>query len=215
MYDRRRRTTRRRCTVRHSMGTRKWWHSCCNTDATPASATAGENPRWISPRNMAGKLHVRFFPPFSPSLLLFAHIFVPFIFISMYSFHLFCIFVYVRSCFIILTLSNGSSLQNRAVLELVFRNCSHIIDRPEWIIDDAANWLCASSVKLIIFYRLETVQLLVSTYPELIVPLRNSSSSVIFPHTPLHLASRNGHRWVFVNMYFFVFSIAMIFVEIT
>ncbi|PBC33493.1 Ankyrin repeat and sterile alpha motif domain-containing protein [Apis cerana cerana] len=42
--------------------------------------------------------------------------------------------------------------------------------------------------------RLETVQLLVSTYPELIVPLRNSSSSVIFPHTPLHLASRNGHR---------------------
>ncbi|KOX71230.1 Ankyrin repeat and sterile alpha motif domain-containing protein 1B [Melipona quadrifasciata] len=41
--------------------------------------------------------------------------------------------------------------------------------------------------------RLETVQLLVSTYPELIVPLRNSSSSVIFPHTPLHLASRNGH----------------------
>ncbi|XP_078052368.1 ankyrin repeat and SAM domain-containing protein 1A [Augochlora pura] len=44
--------------------------------------------------------------------------------------------------------------------------------------------------------RLETVQLLVSTYPELIVPLRNSSSSVIFPHTPLHLASRNGHRAV-------------------
>ncbi|XP_076388216.1 ankyrin repeat and SAM domain-containing protein 1A isoform X4 [Megachile rotundata] len=44
--------------------------------------------------------------------------------------------------------------------------------------------------------RLETVQLLVSMYPELIVPLRNSSSSVIFPHTPLHLASRNGHRAV-------------------
>ncbi|XP_012342328.1 ankyrin repeat and SAM domain-containing protein 1A-like isoform X1 [Apis florea] len=44
--------------------------------------------------------------------------------------------------------------------------------------------------------RLETVHLLVSTYPELIVPLRNSSSSVIFPHTPLHLASRNGHRAV-------------------
>ncbi|XP_076748880.1 ankyrin repeat and SAM domain-containing protein 1A isoform X4 [Xylocopa sonorina] len=42
--------------------------------------------------------------------------------------------------------------------------------------------------------RLETVQLLVSTYPELIVPLRNSS--VIFHHTPLHLASRNGHRAV-------------------
>ena len=70
LYDRRRRTTRQRCTARHSMGTRKWWHSCCNTDATPASATAGENPRWISPRNMAGKLHVRFFSPplFSPAL---------------------------------------------------------------------------------------------------------------------------------------------------
>ncbi|XP_076249080.1 ankyrin repeat and SAM domain-containing protein 1A isoform X2 [Calliopsis andreniformis] len=44
--------------------------------------------------------------------------------------------------------------------------------------------------------RLETVQLLVSRYPELIMPLRNSSPSVVFPHTPLHLASRNGHRAV-------------------
>ncbi|XP_012279831.1 ankyrin repeat and sterile alpha motif domain-containing protein 1B isoform X2 [Orussus abietinus] len=44
--------------------------------------------------------------------------------------------------------------------------------------------------------RLETVQLLVRTHPELIEPLRNSSSSLIFPHTPLHLASRNGHRAV-------------------
>ncbi|XP_043268732.1 ankyrin repeat and SAM domain-containing protein 1A-like isoform X2 [Venturia canescens] len=44
--------------------------------------------------------------------------------------------------------------------------------------------------------RLETVQLLVRTHPELIEPLRSSSSSLIFPHTPLHLASRNGHRAV-------------------
>ncbi|CAG5076302.1 Similar to Anks1b: Ankyrin repeat and sterile alpha motif domain-containing protein 1B (Mus musculus) [Cotesia congregata] len=44
--------------------------------------------------------------------------------------------------------------------------------------------------------RLETVQLIVRTHPELIEPLRNSSSSLIFPHTPLHLASRNGHRAV-------------------
>ncbi|XP_014481383.1 PREDICTED: ankyrin repeat and SAM domain-containing protein 1A-like isoform X2 [Dinoponera quadriceps] len=44
--------------------------------------------------------------------------------------------------------------------------------------------------------RLETVELLVRTHPELIEPLRNSSSSLIFPHTPLHLASRNGHRAV-------------------
>ncbi|XP_011867633.1 PREDICTED: ankyrin repeat and SAM domain-containing protein 1A-like isoform X2 [Vollenhovia emeryi] len=44
--------------------------------------------------------------------------------------------------------------------------------------------------------RLETVELLVRTHPELIESLRNSSSSLIFPHTPLHLASRNGHRAV-------------------
>ncbi|XP_015518771.2 ankyrin repeat and sterile alpha motif domain-containing protein 1B isoform X2 [Neodiprion lecontei] len=44
--------------------------------------------------------------------------------------------------------------------------------------------------------RLETVELLVRTHPELIEPLRSSSSSLIFPHTPLHLASRNGHRAV-------------------
>ncbi|KAF7397886.1 hypothetical protein HZH68_009108 [Vespula germanica] len=42
--------------------------------------------------------------------------------------------------------------------------------------------------------RLETVELLVRTHPELIESLRSSSSSLIFPHTPLHLASRNGHR---------------------
>ncbi|XP_033217419.1 caskin-2-like isoform X3 [Belonocnema kinseyi] len=44
--------------------------------------------------------------------------------------------------------------------------------------------------------RLETVELLVRTHPELISSLRSSSSSLIFPHTPLHLASRNGHRAV-------------------
>uniref|UniRef100_A0ABD2XRP4 Ankyrin repeat and SAM domain-containing protein 1A n=1 Tax=Trichogramma kaykai TaxID=54128 RepID=A0ABD2XRP4_9HYME len=42
--------------------------------------------------------------------------------------------------------------------------------------------------------RLETVELLVRAHPELIQSLRSSSSSLIFPHTPLHLASRNGHR---------------------
>ncbi|OXU25060.1 hypothetical protein TSAR_002247 [Trichomalopsis sarcophagae] len=42
--------------------------------------------------------------------------------------------------------------------------------------------------------RLGTVELLVRTHPELIESLRSSSSSLIFPHTPLHLASRNGHR---------------------
>ncbi|XP_023248257.1 ankyrin repeat and sterile alpha motif domain-containing protein 1B-like [Copidosoma floridanum] len=42
--------------------------------------------------------------------------------------------------------------------------------------------------------RLDTVELLVRNHPELIESLRSASSSLIFPHTPLHLASRNGHR---------------------
>lgn len=43
--------------------------------------------------------------------------------------------------------------------------------------------------------RLETVELLVRTHPELIQPYsRNYGAACIFPHTPLHLASRNGHK---------------------
>lgn len=43
--------------------------------------------------------------------------------------------------------------------------------------------------------RLETVELLVRTHPELIQPYsRSFNSGVVFPHTPLHLASRNGHK---------------------
>ncbi|XP_065205671.1 ankyrin repeat and SAM domain-containing protein 1A-like isoform X2 [Planococcus citri] len=45
--------------------------------------------------------------------------------------------------------------------------------------------------------RLETVDLLVRTHPELIQPYNGPSSvNSIFPHTPLHLASRNGHKAV-------------------
>ncbi|XP_054263617.1 ankyrin repeat and SAM domain-containing protein 1A-like [Macrosteles quadrilineatus] len=47
--------------------------------------------------------------------------------------------------------------------------------------------------------RLETVELLVRTHPELLQPyLSNQGSSppFTFPHTPLHLASRNGHKAV-------------------
>ncbi|KAK6625914.1 hypothetical protein RUM43_006213 [Polyplax serrata] len=43
--------------------------------------------------------------------------------------------------------------------------------------------------------RLETVELLVRTHPELIQPYsRSYKSGNVFPHTPLHLASRNGHK---------------------
>ncbi|KAL0272854.1 UNVERIFIED_CONTAM: hypothetical protein PYX00_005679 [Menopon gallinae] len=45
--------------------------------------------------------------------------------------------------------------------------------------------------------RLETVELLVRTHPELIQPYsRSYNSGIVFPHTPLHLASRNGHKLV-------------------
>ncbi|XP_044737576.1 ankyrin repeat and sterile alpha motif domain-containing protein 1B-like isoform X2 [Chrysoperla carnea] len=44
--------------------------------------------------------------------------------------------------------------------------------------------------------RLETVELLIRTHPELIEPMRRAYSSISFSHTPLHLASRNGHKSV-------------------
>ena len=44
--------------------------------------------------------------------------------------------------------------------------------------------------------RLEAVDLLVRTHPELIEPYSRGSGppGLAYPHTPLHLASRNGHR---------------------
>ncbi|RZF41912.1 hypothetical protein LSTR_LSTR005680 [Laodelphax striatellus] len=46
--------------------------------------------------------------------------------------------------------------------------------------------------------RLETVDLLVRTHPELVEPYMNRGScqASTHPHTPLHLASRNGHKAV-------------------
>ncbi|VEN34928.1 unnamed protein product [Callosobruchus maculatus] len=44
--------------------------------------------------------------------------------------------------------------------------------------------------------RLETVELLVRTDPSLIQCLKRTTPDTVFPHTPLHLASRNGHRAV-------------------
>lgn len=42
--------------------------------------------------------------------------------------------------------------------------------------------------------RLETVELLVRTHPELIQQMRRAFPDQFFSHTPLHLASRNGHK---------------------
>ncbi|CAH0560304.1 unnamed protein product [Brassicogethes aeneus] len=44
--------------------------------------------------------------------------------------------------------------------------------------------------------RLETVELLVRTDPSLMSILKRTAPDTIFPHTPLHLASRNGHKSV-------------------
>lgn len=46
--------------------------------------------------------------------------------------------------------------------------------------------------------RLETVETLVRTHPELVAAYSNrgSSNALPLPHTPLHLASRNGHKGV-------------------
>ncbi|KAF5302340.1 hypothetical protein FQA39_LY10379 [Lamprigera yunnana] len=44
--------------------------------------------------------------------------------------------------------------------------------------------------------RLDAVELLVRTYPGLIQPMQRVIPGNIFPHTALHLASRNGHKAV-------------------
>lgn len=54
--------------------------------------------------------------------------------------------------------------------------------------------------------------MLVRTHPELIQPYNGLSSlNHIFPHTPLHLASRNGHKWVNI-LFFLQYSFTRIFV---
>ncbi|XP_049826127.1 ankyrin repeat and sterile alpha motif domain-containing protein 1B-like isoform X2 [Aethina tumida] len=44
--------------------------------------------------------------------------------------------------------------------------------------------------------RLDTVELLIRTDPYLIKLLKKTTPDTIFPHTPLHMASRNGHKSV-------------------
>ena len=47
----------------------------------------------------------------------------------------------------------------------------------------------------ILFYRTDTVQLLLESHPELVGPF-TAYGGAMYCHTPLHLASRNGHRYV-------------------
>ena len=42
-------------------------------------------------------------------------------------------------------------------------------------------------------FRSETVKLLLDSHPELVSPY-TAYGGAIYSHTPLHLASRNGHR---------------------
>jgi hypothetical protein len=42
-------------------------------------------------------------------------------------------------------------------------------------------------------FRLDTVSLLLDAHPELVSPY-TAYGGAIYEHTPLHLASRNGHR---------------------
>ena len=43
------------------------------------------------------------------------------------------------------------------------------------------------------FFRTDTVKLLLESHPELVGPF-TAYGGAIYNHTPLHLASRNGHR---------------------
>jgi len=42
--------------------------------------------------------------------------------------------------------------------------------------------------------RLETVELIITKRPELIRSYNSRAAGIMFAHTPLHLASRNGHK---------------------
>lgn len=60
---------------------------------------------------------------------------------------------------------------------------------------NAIQWNDQNGSNLIsIFCRLDTVELLVRTDPSLMQCLRRAAPDIVYPHTPLHLASRNGHR---------------------
>lgn len=46
------------------------------------------------------------------------------------------------------------------------------------------------------YARLETVELILAKRPELIRSYNSRAAGIMFAHTPLHLASRNGHKYV-------------------
>jgi len=46
----------------------------------------------------------------------------------------------------------------------------------------------------IVTIRLETVELIITKRPELIRSYNSRAAGIMFAHTPLHLASRNGHK---------------------
>lgn len=61
--------------------------------------------------------------------------------------------------------------------------------------DDNDIYLLYFSYLVVIeFYRLDTVELLVRTDPTLMHCLKRATPDIVYPHTPLHLASRNGHK---------------------
>lgn len=47
---------------------------------------------------------------------------------------------------------------------------------------------------VLIVNRLETVELIITKRPELIRSYNSRAAGIMFAHTPLHLASRNGHK---------------------
>ena len=53
---------------------------------------------------------------------------------------------------------------------------------------------------------LETVSLLLECHPELLSPY-TAYGGAIYAHTPLHLASRNGHRCVIEFQFEIIFAI--------
>lgn len=52
---------------------------------------------------------------------------------------------------------------------------------------------------IITLNRLETVELIITKRPELIRTYNSRAAGIMFANTPLHLASRNGHKYVFIN----------------
>ena len=55
------------------------------------------------------------------------------------------------------------------------------------------NTICKNVLIILWYIRTRTVRLLLETHPELVGPY-TAYGGAMYTHTPLHLASRNGHR---------------------